>query len=151
MAVPAGVSIESAKQFVLSKRDWIRKHQQAARRYEREIGTAQELAKGIDEAAAKQKLGTRLDYLARKHGYSYNQLYIRKQRTRWGSCSSRNNISLNIKLVLLPGDLIDYVILHELVHTRIKNHSPRFWAELEGLGVDKDGARKRLKKYGMWL
>ena len=151
VAVPAGVSMEEARQFVISKRDWIRKHQQSARRYQREIGAAQELVGGIDEAAAKQKLGARLDYLARKHGYSYNRLYIRKQRTRWGSCSSKNNISLNMKLVLLPGDLIDYVILHELAHTRIKNHSLLFWAELEGLGTDKDGARKSLKKYGMWL
>ena len=151
VAVPAGVSMEKARQFVLSKRSWIQKHQQAARRYEKEIGAAQELADGIDAATAKQKLGARLDYLARKHGYSYNRLYVRNQRTRWGSCSSKNNISLNMKLLLLPDDLIDYVILHELVHTRIKNHSPRFWAELVGLGVDEEDAVRRLRKYGMWL
>ncbi|MFC1951287.1 M48 family metallopeptidase, partial [Chloroflexota bacterium] len=151
VAIPRGVTMEKAKQFVLEKSDWIKKHRQMAQRHDRETGITQELADGIDRAVARKKLGARLNYLAQKHGYSYNRLYLRKQRTRWGSCSSKNNISLNMKLVLLPDDLIDYVILHELVHTRIKNHGKRFWAELEGFDIDKEDVKKRLKKYGMWL
>ncbi|MEA3348593.1 MAG: M48 family metallopeptidase, partial [Pseudomonadota bacterium] len=56
---------------------------------------------------------------------------IRNQKTRWGSCSAKNNISLNIKLALLPDQLRDLVLVHELIHTKIKNHGPNFWQKLE--------------------
>ena len=56
----------------------------------------------------------RLDKLAEKHGLKYNRVFVRNQKTRWGSCSSKNNISLNAKLVKLPEKLMDYIILHEL-------------------------------------
>jgi predicted metal-dependent hydrolase len=52
---------------------------------------------------------------------------VRNQKTRWGSCSARNNINLNINLAHLPVELMDYIILHELAHTRITNHGPQFW------------------------
>ncbi len=85
----------------------------------------------IDKADARKRLTDRLYHLAREHGFTCNNVSIREQRTRWGSCSHKNNISLNVKLVLLPKELIDYVMLHELVHTRIHNHSKTFWAELD--------------------
>lgn len=81
--------------------------------------------------AAEDKLTARLRQLAEKHGFTYNRVTIRNQKTRWGSCSPRNNISLNIKLTLLPAELADYVMLHELVHTHLHNHSPGFWKELD--------------------
>lgn len=70
---------------------------------------------------------------------------MREQRTRWGSCSGKNNISLNVKLVLLPEELIDYVILHELVHTRIHNHGKKFWDELDIYTGNAKAVAKRLK------
>ncbi|MFC2068096.1 M48 family metallopeptidase [Chloroflexota bacterium] len=85
----------------------------------------------IDKADAKKRLTARLYRLAKEYGFTCNNVTIREQRTRWGSCSRKSNISLNVKLVLLPNELIDYVMLHELVHTRIHNHSKKFWAELD--------------------
>ncbi|MFC1990575.1 M48 family metallopeptidase [Chloroflexota bacterium] len=76
---------------------------------------------------------------------------IRNQKTRWGSCSHKNNINLNMKLVLLPDELVDYVILHELVHTRIHNHSKRFWVELDKYVGDGKLMTSRIKKTGMGL
>ena len=90
--------------------------------------TAKEIAEHIVGLAP---LADRLYHLAKEHGFTCNNVSIREQRTRWGSCSHKNNISLNLKLVLLPKELIDYVMLHELVHTRIHNHSKKFWAELD--------------------
>ncbi|WP_186804884.1 M48 family metallopeptidase [Limihaloglobus sulfuriphilus] len=78
-----------------------------------------------------KKLADRFVYLAKKYGFKYKKLTIRNQRTMWGSCSSSGNISINIALAELPGDLRDYVILHELVHTKHPNHSKRFWKELD--------------------
>lgn len=86
--------------------------------------------------------------MADKHGFTYNRVFIRNQKTRWGSCSSKNNISLNMKAVLLPQELLDYVILHELVHTRIKNHSDDFWAVMNKLVGDGKDMASRLKEYG---
>jgi len=67
--------------------------------------------------------------LAQIHNFSMRKIILRRQKTIWGSCSVKNNISLNSNLSFLRNDLIDYVILHELVHTKIKNHSKNFWEE----------------------
>ena len=94
------------------------------------IQKSKELPK-IDKEEAREKLSERLAKLAAEHHFQYNRVSIRNQKTRWGSCSSNNNISLNMKLLHLPDQLIDYILLHELVHTRVKNHSQDFWNELE--------------------
>jgi len=92
---------------------------------------------------------SRLNNLTKKNGFTYNRVFIRNQKTRWGSCSSKNNINLNVKLIRLPDELIDYVILHELVHTGIKNHSKAFWTELDRLVGNAKKMQSRLKEYGL--
>lgn len=143
VAVPRGVSFARAEKIVVGKLDWIKKHLRRARTLE----TAAPSLPAIDRNQAKEVLTARLKELAVRHGFTYNRVFIRFQRTRWGSCSAKNNISLNAKLLHLPGELIDYVLLHELVHTRIKNHSPRFWAALDRFVGDAKSFRKRLGKY----
>lgn len=86
---------------------------------------------GIYRYEAKRLLPGRLDELARKYGFSYGRVVVRNNRSTWGSCSSQNNISLNLQMMKLPDYLIDYIILHELVHTEIKNHGREFWKRLD--------------------
>jgi predicted metal-dependent hydrolase len=88
-------------------------------------------------------LPKRLTELAAQHGFRYGRAGIRNQKSRWGSCSSKNNISLNIHLLNLPGHLRDYVILHELVHTEQKNHSKHFWFRLDEVA---GGRARELRK-----
>jgi predicted metal-dependent hydrolase len=102
----------------------------------------------ISRTRARSVLIERLEALARLHDFTFNKVSIRNQKTKWGSCSARNNISLNMNLVRLPTELTDYVILHELVHTRIKNHSSRFWAELDVcIGGGARAVSKMLRSY----
>lgn len=130
VAVPPRVRFEQAIGFVTLKKAWVRRHLERLEREERRRRALAESFARIDRPAAAEKLRKRLRCLAVKHGFSYNRVTIRDQRTRWGSCSHGNNISLNVKLVTLPPALMDYVLLHELVHTRFHDHGPRFWAEL---------------------
>nr|WP_286181794.1 SprT family zinc-dependent metalloprotease [Desulfovibrio sp. Huiquan2017] len=77
---------------------------------------------------AREALLPWLDRASRRTGFQYAALRVRRQRTRWGSCSSRGTISLNAKLLFLPPVLVDHLLLHELCHTRHMNHSPAYWA-----------------------
>ena len=85
--------------------------------------------------------------MAKEHGFRYNKATVRNQKTRWGSCSAKNNISLNMQLMNLPKELIDYVILHELVHTKVKNHSKTFWATLDQYNHNAKQKNRALKDY----
>lgn len=76
---------------------------------------------------AHQLLPPKLQALSRRTGLEYAGVGIRSQKTRWGSCSSRGHISLNDQLLFLPADTVDYLMIHELCHTRHLDHSPRFW------------------------
>lgn len=72
---------------------------------------------------------------------------MKNQKTLWGSCSSANNINLNVNLVRLPDELRDYVLLHELVHTRHKNHGNAFWRALNHLVGDGKRLQRQLRQY----
>ena len=92
---------------------------------------------------AKNILPGRVEKISVNHDLPYKDLKIKKMKSRWGSCSTRNSINLNSWLILLPDHLIDYVILHELVHTVHKNHGPDFWALLEKLSGGKGRSSRR--------
>ncbi len=151
VAVPVGTSFRKAEEFVHTRMDWIQKHLLRIRRYEKEGRIISDTSPDIDRSEARRKLTGRLEYLAEKYGFTYNRVFIRNQKTRWGSCSHKNNISLNIRILSLPEELGDYVILHELTHTRVKNHSNVFWAELDKYVMNSKAMASRLRKYGLGL
>lgn len=130
VAVPLNVSFDTAEGIARFRAEWIKKHRSGMQRLEEEYRASGKKAPVPDRVKAEELLRERLASLADQHGYRYNRVTFRTQKTRWGSCSGRNNISLNIRLALLPPELQDYVLLHELVHTKVKNHGQDFWSEL---------------------
>lgn len=94
---------------------------------------------------AKNYLPKRLEFLAQKYNFKYGKVSLRNQATRFGSCSFKNDISLNINLMKYSFDAIDYVLIHELCHTKIKNHSAIFWIEVEKYCPNWKKLRKELK------
>jgi predicted metal-dependent hydrolase len=151
VAVPAGTPMAQAKAFAVSKKGWIKKHLAEISALETTCERLRHRFEDIDRQAARKVLSQRVDMLAERHGYRYRRLFVRNQKTRWGSCSARNNISLNVKLVRLPDRLMDYVILHELVHTRIKNHGSQFFAEMDRRIANRSQLEAELKQYEQGL
>ena len=82
------------------------------------------------QARAREILTERVIFFAQKFGLRYDKIRISSARTRWGSCSSRGTLSFTWRLIMAPLEVVDYVVLHELAHLKVKNHSPVFWAEV---------------------
>ena len=93
----------------------------------------------------------RLSYFSDKYKLKVNQVRVKEQKTLWGSCSNKNNINLNYLLIMAPMKVIDYVIVHELVHTIHKNHSAKFWQKVETIMPNYKDARNWLKDNGYKL
>jgi len=96
---------------------------------------------------AKKFLPVRLGELSRKYQLPFNKVVIKNNRSRWGSCSHKNNINLSLHLMRLPEHLIDYILLHELVHTVHKNHGKKFWKDLIKMEPEAKSIDRELKEY----
>ncbi len=101
-------------------------------------------------AEARRLIEHKVRTWSRRFGYDYKGLAIRSQKTRWGSCSSKGNLSFNWKLVKAPEAIMDYIILHELTHTQILNHSPAYWEKLASVYPQYRAARTWLRS-NSWL
>ena len=145
VAIPIGISFSDAEIFVKTKVVWI---EQQLLKISNFVDNRIEL-KPIDKKIARTSLEKRIKELAQKYKFTFNKLSIKNQKTRWGSCSLKNNINLNARLLHLPKELIDYVILHELVHTKVKNHSKEFWSTLDRFVGDSKLYDKQLRNYSI--
>lgn len=95
-----------------------------------------ECATGVYRKLARREIETKTAYYAAKMGVAYNRIFIKEQKTVWGSCSSRKNLNFNWKLIMMPESILDYVVVHELSHLIEMNHSPSFWAQVEKIIPD---------------
>lgn len=110
-----------------------------------ETALCQEALRRWLAARARQRLVPWLHELAGRHGFRVERVAIRCQKSRWGSCSARGTISLNLKLLFLPPDLVHHVLIHELCHTVHLNHSPAFWALVRAHDPRAADRRRRLR------
>ena len=127
---PKRCSKRDVEAFLVSKAAWIQGHLEKIA--ERPAVTA--LSETEQKALAKQAaqvLPPKVQHFAAVIGVSYGRITIRSQRTRWGSCTSDGNLNFNCLLILLPDEIIDSVVVHELCHRKQMNHSAKFYAEIE--------------------
>ena len=171
MVGPRRLSNSEFEQFYRSKQQWVSKQRQqllAARSNKPQLSATDIMLHGeiqsrnavggatgekidVYRAYAIRYLGERLAALSTQSGLPFSRLTIRAQRTRWGSCSSKGNISLNWRLVQMPVFVSDYVMIHELCHTVHMNHSAAFWQLVQQHFPDTDNARQWLKTNGSQL
>lgn len=97
---------------------------------------------------ADQYLSARVSFYAERMGLSYGQIMIREQKKRWASCDSRGNLRFNWQIIMAPPSLIDYVVVHELCHIRIRNHSKAFWNLLKSTLPDYKERKEVLRQDG---
>jgi len=151
LTLPPRATIAQGRAFARAQRAWLAGQLE---RQNQKLEFCQKLLarhQEFDAAGARAQLDARLRRLAAEHGFHYGRVTFRCQKSRWGSCSARNHLSLNLKLALLPEALCDLVLLHELLHTELKHHGPAFHARLEELLPGAARLARDLKQYAPLL
>lgn len=148
---PEGMADAQIRRFVREKWAWIEKslwkmHLQIRMRDEQVALSEEDMQELVRKA--KEILPKKVAYYAGIVGVTYERIFIRNQKTRWGSCSAKGNLNFNCQLMLFPEEIVDYVVVHELCHRKEMNHSTRFWAEVEKILPDYKVRRHWLKEHG---
>jgi predicted metal-dependent hydrolase len=151
ITIPRGGSRREADAFAERQAEWIQRRLEAHRQAQ-----ATRPAISADErrrlrALAKEVLPPRLRALAAEHGLTVSRITIRDQRSRWGSCGRDGHICLNWRLVEMPERIRDYVMVHELMHLRRMDHSPKYWRLVAAAFPDYEEARAWLRRHGPGL
>ncbi|MBE6946144.1 MAG: M48 family metallopeptidase [Ruminococcaceae bacterium] len=144
---PRFMPTAQVEDFLRSKRQWIAQHlARIAAQPRLPLLTTEEIRILTEKAMAV--IPRRVEVYAPLVGVNYGTITIRNQRSRWGSCSGRGNLNFNCLLMLVPEEVLDYVVVHELCHRKEMNHSPKFWAEVERVMPDYGVRRAWLKDNG---
>lgn len=151
--IPLRGSERFAVSMVESKKNWIAVSVLKMQAVEptppqKEKSPSEKRLEAIYRDAAREYFPKRVSYFSHVLGVSYGKITIRDQKTRWGSCSSKGNLSFNWRLILAPPNVLDYVVVHELCHRKEMNHSQRFWALVESVMPEYREYRKWLKENG---
>ena len=148
---PIGTPTYVVEEFLKEKKTWI-VNQIAKVENQNVLAQQLGLLSKKDLAALKKKakilIPERVEYYAGLSGISYNKIFIRLQKTRWGSCSADGNLNFNCLLALMPLEILDSVVVHELCHRRHMNHSKEFYAEVLSIFPDYKRCNKWLKENG---
>lgn len=148
---PLRMTDTEIRRFVNEKENWILSHLE-------KVEERRNMSKNIDKLSreeiekladlALKVIPVKVKHYASLMNLSYGRITIRKQKTRWGSCSGKRNLNFNCLLMLAPDKVVDYVVVHELCHLVEMNHSQAFWAQVEKVMPDYKKHRKWLKDHG---
>lgn len=147
VSAPRWLSETSIEKFLLQKAEWIlHKLDLFKNRQPRTVIKNSRHDYLKYKEPARQLILERINYFNQFYNFSVNRVAVRKQRTRWGSCSIKGNLNFNYRLIFLPSALADYIIVHELCHLEEFNHSKKFWDLVSRTIPEYKSLRKELRK-----
>ena len=147
VTVPHGFSRRKMEKFIFKKADWIFKKIELMKnkKFNPVFHKHSKIEYRKNKEEALKTVQKKVEEINEVYGFSYNKISIRNSRSRWGSCSAKKNINFNYKIIFLPEDLLDYIVVHELCHLGEMNHSKRFWNLVEKTTPDYREMRKKIK------
>lgn len=150
---PLKMSNRDIEKFITEKSSWIEKTLEKvnSRNETNSLPPFTEEELLLLTKRAKEYISNRVSFFADEMQLAFGKVYIKHQKTRWGSCSGKGNLNFNCLLMLCPLEVIDYVIIHELCHIKHHNHSKDFWDEVEKYMPEYKTHRKWLKENGSSL
>ena len=150
VSAPPFIRTSAIEEFIGKKSEWVLDKINYFSQFPRKV-----LIKSKKKHFAEHKdlalslVRERLVHFNLHYGFTWNSVTIRNQRSRWGSCSRKGNLNFNYKIALLPSDLADYIIVHELCHLGELNHSRAFWSLVAQTVPEHRALRRELRKVGM--
>jgi len=148
---PLGVELPLIEKFIAEKKQWVYDKIQFFKNVDSKAIRAssyEDYLENKDKALALVQ--NRVRYFNKLYGFSFNNIFIKNQKTRWGSCSNKKNLNLNYKIVFLPKKQQDYIIVHEMCHLKEFNHSKKFWALVEKALPDYSEIKKELRNHELY-
>ena len=152
---PYGVSRKYVDEFLQQKKEWIKTKVKEVKENHKKAHSIRESIPEEEMIEYKEKarkvITNRVEYFAKNHKLLFNNIRISSAKHRWGSCSARDNLNFNWKVIFAPVDVIDYLVVHELAHIKHKHHKRSFWAFVEKMDPEFKEHRKWLKKHSYLL
>ncbi len=146
VTIPRRANLELVEKFMKDKARWIIEKLEFFRKNAVPLIGEQGGKYRQHKKMAEKFVQERLGYYNRLYGFAYGQISVKNHKRRWGSCSSKGNLNFNYRIIFLPPDLADYIIVHEMCHLKEMNHSKSFWRLIEKIFPDHQEKRKALKK-----
>ncbi len=144
LVLPTRVPLEFGEKFILEKSGWVLKKINFFK--DRDLHFLETEEYNNSKIKALNFIKERTEYYNKFYNFSYNRIFIKNHKGRWGSCSIRKNLNFNYRIVFLSLELADYIVVHELCHLKEMNHSRKFWNLVEKIFPDYKEKRKKLYK-----
>ena len=145
LTIPWRVSKEIGLKFLQEKKDWLIEQLKIKNEKLKDIPRRTRMDYLKHKEEARKLVWGRLEHFNSFYNFEYNNFVIRDQKTRWGSCSGKKNLNFSYRIIFLPPELADYLIVHELCHLKEMNHSSRFWALVEKTIPNYKATRMKLR------
>lgn len=148
---PSGTNLSAIEKFITDKKQWIWDKIQFFKNTNGKFArpfSRKDYLENKEKALALVK--ERAEFYKKAYGFSFNKIFIKNQKTRWGSCSRERNLNFNYKILFLSAKFQDYIIVHEMCHLREFNHSKKFWALVEKVSPNYSEIRKELREQGLF-
>lgn len=148
VTIPQRAKEDQIVSLIRNHADWIlRQRARVLKRTRRMLPALSDKMTASDRRIARERITWYIDHLPSKGRFPVKSIRIKNHKTRWGSCSSRGNLNFNYRIIFLPPELAEYIIVHELCHLLQPNHSVHFWDEVARIVPDHREKRSRLHEY----